>query len=258
MAQYVDSYGYVGSSVTGDLQNDDGSGTRYTGKTWDPWGYGNKGYDVVNGKAVEGSSGYDQASGRYQGMGRAAGAVTAPHVGSSRERDARGFQMGSLGLLGDAAYGRGPSIAGQEAIRAGQSLASSVKGGPGARIAAMRNATQQAGSQYAMARAKEMADARGQYFGATTGMRGQDIDLAKAQSDAEARQRALNAQQQQAYEKMAADVRKQQLDSQIAQSGAELGSRRARQDEGDFLTSDARAKENVKPLVMGSLASLYR
>lgn len=242
----------------------------FTGRTRDESGWGGEGYDYVNGRRLPGTSGFDRDVGRFRNMAANAYGRGAPGVRDAFTGHSRSMVMGSLAPLEAAAYGQAPSVAAlqaqqstEDAIRAGRSMASSVKGGAGARIAAMRNATMQSGQlaaqggqAAAMARAKEMADARGQYFGATNALYGQDASLAQAQADATARQRNLNAQERQAYERMGFDTRKSEQERYAMRTGAWRDARQQKlQDESEPITwSDARAKTNIVP--MGSLAGM--
>lgn len=140
----------------------------------------------------------------------------------SRAADSRkGVQLDqqAYGLSRDAAMGNAPSQAQNllrgaqdEALGQNMAMAGAVKGGPGARLAAMRNAQsanaqqQAAGAnQMAALRAQEMATARGQF----SGMAGQQAQL-------EAQQRAMNDQRAMGYQGMIQNVDMAQLNAGMA------------------------------------------
>lgn len=205
----------------------------YTGPTYDESGWGGVGPDVKDGYAVPGSSGFDKDVRRHREMGADAYGRTAPTIDRTQADQARGWGAEAIGMMRQRALGQGPSaaeIAGrrmiddQNAMTMGQ--AASARGGPGAQALAMRSAqfasaqNQQAGlRQMAELRAREMAEAQRDLYGASSGMRGQDIGLAVSQAEQEGRQRALNAQERQAYERMAFDVRKAEQDRYAIKSG---------------------------------------
>ena len=100
----------------------------------------------------------------------------------------RGQQVQALGLLGNAAQGNAPSAAqlqmaqGLNAAQTqGYGMANSARGGVGAQMAAQRQAQQgsamlgqQAVNQSGQLRAQEMAQARGDFSQAASGLRGAD------------------------------------------------------------------------------------
>lgn len=199
----------------------------YTGRpVW-----GNK-YGVQNadGTIDSSQSAAEQDRARYQQMGAEAYGMGSPTL----QRSDATTQMGSLALLEGAARGTAPSQAallaqqqGEESVQAGASLAASSRGGPGAQIAAARAAQQSAGRARqqalqagAMARAREMADARGQFAGAASQARGQDIQENSTQADLDMRQRGLNSQDRQFYERMAWDTRNAELGARTAGENA--------------------------------------
>ena len=205
--------------------------------------------------------------------------------------EARGMQMGSLGMLEGAARGNAPSRAAaigtmntDAGIRAGMAGMAGARGA-GASIAAMRGASgamgQQMGQQnqqVADMRAQEMARAQQGYSSATQAARGQDIGAATTNAQLEAQQRAINEQRQQANERMGWDIRNTQMQGANAfedqRTNDELARRKAtaaqgaeddantRENASTFLggasgmLSDERTKEHVVPV--GSLASLSR
>jgi hypothetical protein len=200
----------------------------------------------------------------------------------------QGHQGRSLDALAGAASGTAPSQAAilaqrqsDASVNAAQSAAGSVKGGPGARAAAMRAAMsgqamqQQAGArEAAAARANEMDRARGAYAGAS------GAALANDQGN-EARGRAMNDERERFYEELGYNVQKtdqsNQLDQEkLATERWKAGREERRADEGfnwdkvgkiygsaagaamgigKMFMSDARAK---KVIPYGSLAPMMR
>lgn len=211
---------------------------------------------------------------RYRDMGADAAGRTAYVV------DSNGREADALGLMRDAAYGTAPSRAeilgrraNEGAIAGTMSTAASIKGGPGARVAAMRGAQVVAASQEATGnrdiatlRADEMDRARGAYFGGASTMAGQQLQ-------SEMGQRQLNQQGQQYYEGLAGGVNSEQLHAnENAQNEADMrfaGNVQNAQHSSDFdwgkavqiggaalstggsvagSISDIRAKEDVYPI----------
>lgn len=199
---------------------------------------------------------------RYSGMGdasRAQGIQARGMADSSRAMGmgARYDQNDAMGLMRGAAMGQAPSQA-QMMMQQGnnQAMANQMSMAAGARgPAAMAMAQQQAlGNQANMAtnnmnsmgalRAQEMAQARGQYMGATNDIRGADMqqrgqdmsqqgmdmqqrsqDLqaqgmsfaqAQAQANMEMQQRQLNQQAQMGYEGMGLNASEAQLNASQA------------------------------------------
>ena len=193
------------------------------------------GYDTItsywpNGEVThEGLGGAEDNVARLQGRGDERQKRGAWQVANQETAGSRQNQLNAMALLGDAANGSAPSQAENlqrnmvdQSINAQAAAANSMRGGPTAQGSAARRAAfqgaatmQQGGNDIAALRAKEMAEARGQFFGATTAGRGQDIQMAQAQADAEARQRALNDQAEQFYEGTAHDVRKTQVNANL-------------------------------------------
>lgn len=165
--------------------------------------------------------------GRYRSLGEAALGRAAPTLDETQANEARGLQMGSLGLLRDQASGAAPSsaaILGQRANQAAAQQAAqrtmAVKGGPGARIAASNVAGSlagmqmlQANAQNANARAAEIAKGQQGFLGASAAARGQDIDAAVKNANLEMEQRFLNEKRRQEMERLAAGVRGVELDA---------------------------------------------
>lgn len=193
---------------------------------------------------------------------------------------ARGSQQDALGLLQGAANGTAPSVAAEQqkqglnaAIQSQMALAASARG-PQGLASAQYNAAANTGAlqqnavgQSAMLRAQEMAQARGQYAGAASDIRGQDLSQAGQQAGL-----GLN------YEQLGQNASLGQLNSQ--QNAAALAERQweqqsamdeaaARSQEGLLgsilggaaqggasLLSDANAKMNVKPAGMPSKSEM--
>lgn len=251
------------------------------------------GYDTIthygpNGEVThEGLGGAEDNVARLQGRGDERQKRGAWQVGNQETAGSRQNQLNAMALLGDAANGAAPSQAENlqrnmvdQSINAQAAAANSARGGPTAQGSAARRAAfqgaqtmQQGGNDIAALRAKEMAEARGQFFGATTAGRGQDIQMAQAQADAEARQRALNDQAEQFYESTAHDVRKTQVNANLGfqsnsdQSAARDRALRNQEEQADwektkdvasvglgglsgFGGSDERMKYNIQPLMV--------
>ena len=276
-------FGYVGGGAHG-INNNYTSGPK--GGEWSPDGGGE---DVVNGWKKPGTSAFDKDVERSRLRG--AQGQAAMQLDQGQADESRGMQMGSLGMMGDAARGNAPSRAAaigtmntDAGIRAGMAGMAGARG-PGASVAAMRNASGQMGQQMgqqnqqvADMRAQEMARAQQGYASATQAARGQDIGAATTNAQLEAQQRLINEQHQQANERIGWDIRNTQMQgaNEFAnqQSGDELARRKqaagqAAEDDantrdnanmvigaGSGVLSDERTKERVVPI--GSLASLSR
>lgn len=184
-------------------------------------------------------SGMSDEANDYRNRGNEAGARPAFQADYSGYKGAmgdagadRGTQGTALNLIGSRARGEQPSaaeIAGRSAME--QSLqsqiaaAGSARGGPQGTASALRNAAatgavqrQQMTQGIQAGRAGEIAQAQDQYFGGASTMRGQDyqgagVELGKTAQDIqnEQAQRALDAQQQLAYEQMRQKVFEDQL-----------------------------------------------
>lgn len=157
---------------------------------------------------------------------------------------ARNTQRAALSRLADAADGKMPSAAElqsrratADAIRGGYGLASAVKGGPGARVAAMRQArmgaalqASQGANQAAQIRAQEMAQARGALAAQSNALRGADQETRKGDlmtgdimSRNESQQRALNLSGEQFYEGLAHNVRSEEFQGALQKQGLSQG-----------------------------------
>jgi hypothetical protein len=210
-------------------------------KTFNPLTYGGHGdeYDPVTHTVIAHTSTADRDAARYRSM--AGQTQDAPVIDQAASNESRGIQMGSLGILENAANGSTVSPAAQLGYAQGRmaqnsaaSMAASTRGGPTARAAASRFVGQNMGANQARtnlgasaAQANAMATARGQYMDATTGMRGQDLGLATDQAKLEAQQRALGAQHEQAYEQLGWQTKNAQLNANLGNTAAEANAANA-------------------------------
>jgi len=161
--------------------------------------------------------------------------TTGPQIDMARPDESRGLSMDALGMLRRRADGGEVSPAQQMqaqqtagAVSGIQSGAASIKGGAMARAAAARGAqatgarvAAQGTQDGAALRAREMADASSQYFGAAQGQRGRDLGLATSQADLEAKQRAANEQRDQFYKGLEFDQKKTTVDDALGRTAAE-------------------------------------
>jgi hypothetical protein len=217
----------------------------WTGQGRDPRAWGGDSYYEQDGKFVDGTNGADKDVERYRNMG--ATSQAGPQLDQTQANQARGLQMGSLGMLENAARGNAPSQAaimgqsmGSQTMGAGLSAASAASGGPGSQLAGMRaaitgttQANQQNAGQLMAMRNKESATDMGAFAHGASGVRGQDISAATTNAQLEGQQRALNEQRQQSFERMAFDTRNAELNAQMqqrAQRDAEEQAQRAARD----------------------------
>lgn len=271
------------------------------GKVYDAQSWG--GYRGVNtnGNVDSENSGFQNDLNRYEAMGRTGNLSTQIYQGASDQaRGEQNYALGqtkdAMGLARDAAYGNAPSAAeiyGQrmldDSINSQMGMAASASGGPSSIAAAQRQAafqgaqTQQAGARdLAAMRAQEMAQARDQYLGAANtyagqagAMRGQDIGVATSQAQLDDANQARQQQNQQFYEQMGWNTKKQQQDAALQQEHERnnfwLGRRGLKQEQNrdDWgkiqagigagasfvggMFSDIRAKENVVPVAGGGI-----
>ena len=149
------------------------------------------------------------AAGQYGKTATDAQGRQGVQLGTGQMDQSRGQQEDALNNLRGAANGTAPSVAqGQmqqglnSSILAQGSAAASARG-PAAMGAAQYGAaansaaqSQAAVGQAANLRASEMAQARGEYMGAASGIRGQDFQQSATQAQLEAQQRAQNDQMQ--------------------------------------------------------------
>lgn len=187
-------------------------------------GWGNQGNDVrPDGSTVPGTSGTSRDVDRYQRMGQE-GYLGAPEIRPDESNQSREFESDAIGMLGNRASGGvtpAQTLAAEQnrgAVAGIQSGAASIKGGAMARAAASRGAQAQGarvaaqGQQDVQAlRAREMADAQGQYFGAASRQRANDLGIATSQAQLEAQHRGQKDQREGFYEGLGYDTKNAQL-----------------------------------------------
>lgn len=168
-----------------------------------------------NGEVLASSG--QQAAANYTSLGQAAAQRGAYQNNWAQSDQSRGQQQTAMGYMQNAAAGGAPSQAQMlgrnmidQSLQAQMAGAASARGGSLAQAAAMRNAAnmgdasrQQGMNQLSALRAQEMAQARGDYFGAASGMRGQDIGQQGMNMQSELAQRQLNQQGQQFNDQLA-------------------------------------------------------
>lgn len=250
------------------------------------------GYQVIGGWKQAGTSAFDQDVDRYRKMGQDGQARAPVQIDQTQGNESRGLEMGALGMLRAQGDGSAPSSAqimsGRANQGAVQNAAQQVTAarGIGSSIAAAQGAGQQAGQAMlagnaanADTRAAEISRGQGAYSGAAAGMRGQDIGVATADAGLAAQQRALNEAHQQGMERRAWDTRnteqqasdrfiRNQQDQSLALRQQEEAGRAADSAAVDraigmglgaaTMASDPHTKADVRPMTMGSLASLHR
>lgn len=182
-------------------------------------------YNVDNGPGeIDGMGGeaWNAHLGRYRDM---AGREQAPiALDETQANEARGVQMGSLGLLDDAARGGAPSqaaILGRAGI--GDAMRSGLSGlagarGPGAAVAGVNGSMQRTGTashgvtQGALTQSgREMSLDMGALSSVAGAVRGQDVTAATTNARLEAERRRLDDANRQFYERQAQGVRMTQL-----------------------------------------------
>jgi len=187
----------------------------------------------INGLPIDGTSGADVDAQRYRDM--RAPWTTTPIIDQEQSNETRGIGMGALDLLKRTAEGKSPSAAEQMGTSLGQQsqdarggIAASVRGGAASRAAAARGAVadqstigQQTFASNQATRAGEMAQGRGAYFGAATGMRGQDLGVATSQGNLKAEQRKADDARDAFYAGKAHDVQKTDVNQQLGLSAAQ-------------------------------------
>lgn len=241
--------------------------------TFDAGAWGGKGMDVdYQGRPIEGSSGAQLDAFRYQQMGQKPLFGNGPQIDQTQANEARDVGVGALGMLKMRADGSqetpAQALARQQtagAVAGIQSGAATIKGGAMARAAAARGAQAQGARVAAMGqqdlsalRAREMADASGQYFGASTAQRTADLGVATQQAQLEASQRAQNDQREAFYENKAQDTKAAELSHQLGRTGAENAAANAAQATANQAqaASDARIDRNLSTgtgAVMGGI-----
>ncbi len=278
--------GYTGTEHIGN------SGSTPATQGYDPQGGGEA---IVDGYKQAGTSTYDLDVDRARRMGDESHLRRGPQLNQTNADEARGVQMGSLGLLRRQADGSAPSAAAILSQRANQGAAQAIGGaglharGPGGAIAAQRGASMQASGQALAAnaqnanmRAGEISHGQAGLAAGAVGAQGQDTAAATSNAQLEAQQRALNEARQQAFERQGFGVRKTQQqagdDWARMQAEAENAARRQSQyeqaqDDANTMSainttlgittgalgaakSDPRTKTNIMP--MGSLGHLMR
>jgi len=196
-----------------------------------------------------GTSGAEMDAARYRGMGDAAMGRGGPQVDYGRANRSlgyaaamRGQQQQAARLAQQAALGNAPSkaeILGRNMID--QSLqsqlagAASARGGSLGQAAAMRQAQlgaagfqQQGMNQLAGMRADEMANARAQWAGQLSGIRGQDFNAAQTAAQMAQQQAQFEMQQRQLNDARAANMERLGFDTmktgaELEQSGTRIG-----------------------------------
>ncbi len=166
--------------------------------------------------------------------------TTGPQIDTARPDESRGLSMDALSMLQRrASGGTTPAQLMQQQQTAGavagiQSGAASIKGGAMARAAAGRGAqttgarvNAQGQQDNAALRAREMADATNQYFGAAQGQRGRDLSLATSQADLDAKQRAENEARDAFYQGLAFDQKKTTVDDALGRTAADSAAENA-------------------------------
>lgn len=175
--------------------------------------------------------GGEQYSSRSRMLGDKAQGRGAYVSDMGQSNQSRGQQYDALDMLHGAALGTAPSQAAIQAQAAGDrtlagnmSMAGSVKGGPGARVAATRAAMagnaaagQTIAREAAAGRAGEMATARGQLMQGTTAVRAGDLDAQRIQQQNELAQRQFNDAQQRFFESQGTNIQIQDQNNQLAQ-----------------------------------------
>jgi hypothetical protein len=212
----------------------------------DPRRYGGRSEAVdEQGNPIPGTSPAQAAIDRYRGMAWDPVHKSAVSLDQTRSNEARAIGGGALDMLRARAMGAetpAQRLAQQQTQGAVQGIysgAASIKGGAGARAAAARGAMGTAsdvaarGAQDVQAlRAREMADAAGQYMGASTAQRGQDLDIAGRNAQLEAEHRAAQDQREQFYEQKGFDAGNQDNMGKLGASAqdAQASSQSIRQD----------------------------
>lgn len=226
-------------------------------RTFDTKAWGGRGEDVDgNGNPIAGTSGADRDIDRFRNMQDPLH-QGGPVIDQTRGNEARGIGMGALDLLRGTAEGSRPSAAEQLGTEQGAAaqnaqfgIAASVRGGAAARAGAARGAVANAGTigqqtlaSNEAARANEMAGARGAYFGAASGMRGNDLGVATEQGNLDYGQRAANDARDAFYASKENALKTGELNRGMTAAGAnlDLSERRANQSEAAHQADTDRA-----------------
>ncbi len=171
-------------------------------------------------------------AGRYNELSKAQFG-SGPQIDMTRPNESRGIGMDALSMLKNRASGAmtpAQQLAADQnrgAVAGVQSNAASVRGGPMARAAAAAGAQNTSAQVFAKGqqdqaalKAREIADASGQYFGAAQGQRGRDLGVATSQADLDAKQRAQNEQRDEFYQGLRYDTQKTAVDDKLGRSDA--------------------------------------
>ncbi len=246
-AEERERLGYMGSG---------GIGAHYSQEAnpeWDPQGGGEA---VANGWKVGGTSAYDQDVNRARKMGAASFGRGAPRLNQADANEARGIQMGSLGLLREQATGAAPSAAATLSQRANQVAAqqagaAGMHGGIGSSLSAQNAASTGASNQALAAnaanagqRAAEISHGQAALAAGAVGTQQQDIGAATSDAQLQAQQNALNEARQQAFERQGWGVRRTQ--QQAADDFARM--RAAEQNEAERQRQFQAAMEDQKTM----------
>lgn len=217
-----------------------------------------------------GAEKWDEAVQRYRDLGAR---TRAPVALDQRQADqARGLQMGALGLMDRAARGEAPSVAEAQGRLAGANIqrgAIAQTGGArgvGGAIAATNAAGRTMGDNLVgslagttMARANEATQDRNAFAQGATGVRGQDIGAATTNAEMLAKSRAQDEARQQQFEKMGWNTRNAELQSNVElqrQEDAkkeELAKMRAAQANSEAGTAKTAASMGSAAMMSGAL-----
>ncbi len=263
---------------------------------WQPSGGGEARDD--QGNLIGGTSAYDQTVDKFRDKGLASHGRAAVALDQGQADEARGLQMGGLGLMGAAARGHAPSRAealGTAAtdttargalagLAGGRGAGAAIAGANAAGAAAAGRMAQQNASATEL-RGQEMARNQQEFAAGAGAMRGQDDDAAIKNAKFEAAQRLANERRQQSFEDLGYDTRKFQQDTagdyldlregqETREKDAELRREAAADARGRRMVgatleaglggaggdtgSDEEMKHNVRQVTMGSLAGLSR
>lgn len=256
---------------------------------WQPNGGGQA--QDAQGNLIGGTSAWDQDVNRYRSEGEAAQGRTGVTLDQTQADQARGLQMGGLGLMGQAARGQAPS---QAAILGASATDTTTRGalsgmagarGPGAAVSTSGAAGGAAADQMARQnasvtnlRAQEMARNQQEYAAGAGALRSQDNQAAITNARWEAQQRALNEAKQQGKEGLAYGTRETQANSAAAYNDMMRGygeseanrakSRNEHEKNRTYKTitntlenampSDEETKTHVRHVTLGSLTGLSR
>ncbi len=193
---------------------------------------------------------------RYRGMANPLYG-SGPAIDHSVSDGSRGLSLDALSQLRARAQGAvtpAQRLAQQQtqgAVNGIASGAASIRGGAGARAAAARGAAAtgaRVGAQGAQdeqaLRAREMADASNQYFGASSAQRDRDIGSATEQAKLDAQQRVANEQRSENYEGLAYGTQVENVNNARGASAEQASASNASRNAG--LAEDAAAMGKIK------------